>query len=78
MTDMYLKSMFVRADEHAVFAPRRSLIDHLRGWLDRVADWQARSSERRQLATMDERMLRDIGISRAQVSAEIEKPFWRS
>jgi uncharacterized protein YjiS (DUF1127 family) len=33
--------------------------------------------QRRLLAQLDERMLRDIGISRSQALAEADKPFWR-
>ena len=38
--------------------------------------WRQLAEERRQLATMDERMLKDIGLSRADVLAESERPFW--
>jgi uncharacterized protein YjiS (DUF1127 family) len=37
----------------------------------------ARWRERRILEEMDDRMLRDIGISRSQALAEAAKPFWR-
>ena len=33
--------------------------------------------ERRLLEVLDDRMLRDIGISRSQALAEAGKPFWR-
>jgi uncharacterized protein YjiS (DUF1127 family) len=36
-----------------------------------------RSRQRRALALLDERLLRDIGHDRAEVAREIEKPFWR-
>ena len=39
--------------------------------------WRRRSRERAQLATLDDRMLRDIGVSRADIWDEIHKPFWR-
>lgn len=39
--------------------------------------WLARSRQRRQLLTLDDRMLADIGISRADAQAEARKPFWR-
>jgi uncharacterized protein YjiS (DUF1127 family) len=32
---------------------------------------------RRHLARMDDRLLRDIGLSRADAKREINKPFWR-
>ena len=39
--------------------------------------WRARIRERRALATMDERLLRDIGINRLDAARECAKPFWR-
>lgn len=42
-----------------------------------LAAWHGRLSERRALADLDDRMLRDIGITRAQASAETGKPIWQ-
>jgi uncharacterized protein YjiS (DUF1127 family) len=39
--------------------------------------WQARSRERLALGQMDDHMLKDIGLNRADVSREADKPFWR-
>ncbi|MEX1108967.1 MAG: DUF1127 domain-containing protein [Dongiaceae bacterium] len=39
--------------------------------------WQDRAQMRRGLATMDDRLLRDIGLTRADVKQELGKPFWR-
>ena len=39
--------------------------------------WQQRSRDRRQLEALNDRMLRDIGLTRADVFAEASKPFWR-
>ncbi len=39
--------------------------------------WYERSRQRRHLARLDDRLLRDIGIDRATVEMEISKPFWR-
>ena len=41
------------------------------------AAWHDRSVQRRMLAGLSEYQLHDIGLSRSQVSYEIEKPFWR-
>ena len=50
-------------------------------WLRRAADllltWHARSRQRRQLLSLSDHMLRDLGLSRADVMAEASKPFWR-
>jgi uncharacterized protein YjiS (DUF1127 family) len=42
-----------------------------------LRQWRRRSRDRAQLAMLDDRMLRDIGLSRGDVLAEINKPFWR-
>jgi uncharacterized protein YjiS (DUF1127 family) len=39
--------------------------------------WQKRSRQRFELATLDERTLKDLGISRAERDWEVAKPFWR-
>lgn len=46
------------------------------GVLGRVARWLAVSDERRRLARADDRMLKDIGVSRADAQAEAARPFW--
>jgi len=40
--------------------------------------WQDRARERAHLASLDDRMLRDIGLSRVEVAREWSKPFWRA
>jgi uncharacterized protein YjiS (DUF1127 family) len=42
-----------------------------------VREWHRRSRDRAKLAMLDDRMLRDIGVSRADVWYECNKPFWR-
>jgi uncharacterized protein YjiS (DUF1127 family) len=39
--------------------------------------WRERSRQREALLRLDDRMLRDIGLSRADVDCEASKPFWR-
>ena len=39
--------------------------------------WQQRARDRRQLASLSNHMLRDIGLTRADVFAEASKPFWQ-
>jgi hypothetical protein len=43
-----------------------------------LALWRARWSERRHLAELDEYMLRDIGLTPADVRFESTKPWWRA
>lgn len=50
--------------------------DLLRG-LDFLADCAERRRQRRLLFTYDERSLGDIGLSRADVWRESDKPCWR-
>ena len=42
-----------------------------------LREWRRRSKGRAQLATLDDRMLADIGISRADAEFLANKPFWR-
>jgi uncharacterized protein YjiS (DUF1127 family) len=39
--------------------------------------WRRRSRERAQLAALDDRMLKDIGLTRADAEFLSNKPFWR-
>ncbi|MGE0162919.1 MAG: DUF1127 domain-containing protein [Dongiaceae bacterium] len=40
--------------------------------------WSERTRQRRRLAALDDRILKDIGLSRADVMSESDKPFWRA
>jgi uncharacterized protein YjiS (DUF1127 family) len=44
---------------------------------DLLLTWQERARQRRMLATLDDRMLDDIGIGHGEVLREADKPFWR-
>jgi uncharacterized protein YjiS (DUF1127 family) len=39
--------------------------------------WQERARQRDHLESLDDAMLKDIGLSRADVDREAAKPFWR-
>lgn len=43
----------------------------------RFLQWRRRTKERAELAALDDRMLADIGISRAEAEFLSNKPFWR-
>ena len=42
------------------------------------ADCQSRAEQRRALAALDDRMLKDVGIAPGEAAREIAKPFWRA
>ena len=44
---------------------------------DRVLTWLQRSRERRQLSTLSDNMLKDIGVSRADVDFGASRRFWQ-
>lgn len=46
-----------------------------RGLLERFASADAFYRQRQALASLDERMLQDIGVARAEVDAELRRPF---
>lgn len=43
-----------------------------------VEAWRRRAWEREALASLDERDLHDLGLSRAAAAYEAGKPFWRA
>ncbi len=48
-----------------------------RAFLNVLLRWQRRFEDRNYLSHMNEAMLRDIGMTRAEVDQESRKPFWR-
>jgi uncharacterized protein YjiS (DUF1127 family) len=45
-----------------------------------IGTWRRRLRDRRELALMsdDDRLLRDLGLTRSDALHEIRKPFWRA
>lgn len=43
-----------------------------------VFEWRERSRQRWALRHLDDRMLCDLGLTRADVYGETAKPFWRA
>jgi len=72
-----------RSDAHV--APRRRAIRRLAAGIaaallrfaDLIQAWQQRGRERRQLDYLGDHMLKDMGISRADVEREVGKSAWR-
>ena len=50
--------------------------------LDRLFDtpftWAERAAERRHLSQLDDHLLQDIGLNRADLDQVTSKPFWRA
>jgi uncharacterized protein YjiS (DUF1127 family) len=57
---------------------RPSLASRVDRAIDLLLTWHERSRERRHLRSLSTHMLRDIGLSRADVEGEAGKPFWRA
>jgi len=43
-----------------------------------LREWRRRSRERAELAALDDRTLKDIGLTRADAEFLSNKPFWRA
>jgi uncharacterized protein YjiS (DUF1127 family) len=50
---------------------------HLHSPLPTLREWRRRVRDRRQLGSLSDSMLEDIGISRAEAEYLSNKPFWR-
>jgi uncharacterized protein YjiS (DUF1127 family) len=55
---------------------RPGLAAWLLGAIELVLDWQEVARQRRSLLELDERLLKDIGITRADALREASRPFW--
>jgi uncharacterized protein YjiS (DUF1127 family) len=51
-------------------------IDSIANAFRTVETWKLRHKTRRQLAVTEARILKDVGITEAQRSIEVNKPFW--
>jgi uncharacterized protein YjiS (DUF1127 family) len=64
------------SEEHLPARPRRdSLFRRCRATL-RL--WRERARQRHALGRLDDRLLADIGVTRAEAERECAKPFWRT
>lgn len=57
---------------------RPTTISIHKGWMKRGVRWIENWRQRKALSKLDDRLLTDIGITRAMAKREIAKPFWRS
>ena len=53
-----------------------SLTALLRASWQRVSRWHALYRQRQQLAALSDEMLKDLGLSRADIDTEANRPFW--
>ena len=58
--------------------PTQSLIEWLSPLGQILGSWHQRAVQRHQLAMLDDHLLKDIGLDRRTVEAEVAKPFWRA
>jgi uncharacterized protein YjiS (DUF1127 family) len=76
-----MSTVTIHSSQATLAGPVRSQAGPAHRWLLRLFDtllsWQERARQRYDLQQLDDHMLRDLGLSRADVVAEITKPFWR-
>ena len=53
-----------------------SVLHRAQGLLGQLRRWKTLHDQRRQLATLSDAMLKDIGLSRADAEREADRPFW--
>ena len=58
-------------------AARKAQLGLVARVVDLMLTWSDRMRQRRHLAELDDRLLQDIGVSRADIENEISRPFWR-
>ena len=64
-------------ERHLTVAPHADLLDLVGDLVELALVWLQRSRERRQLGSFGDHILKDLGVSRADVDHEVSKPFWR-
>ncbi len=75
-------SVYIEQNQHYNFSESLSTCEQknslsIRKPRKMIKLWINRSCQRKQLAKLDARLLKDIGLTREQVQIEIAKPFWK-
>jgi len=65
------------ADISLHFSSRAPLAGTFAAFAKVIGTWRTRSRERRELAQLDARSLRDLGLNPGNIQFEANKPFWR-
>ncbi|WP_346659643.1 DUF1127 domain-containing protein [Pseudomonas sp. RIT-PI-S] len=64
---------FVRVTPAPLHIPGAGLAHSLATQVNR---WWELARQRRQLASLSDSALQDLGLSRADIASEVERPFW--
>jgi uncharacterized protein YjiS (DUF1127 family) len=65
------------ADISLHFSSKAPLAGTFTAFQQIFAAWRRRAHDRDELARLDSRSIRDLGLSPGDVQFEINKPFWR-
>jgi uncharacterized protein YjiS (DUF1127 family) len=70
----------LRSSYATLAAPRRttSWRQSVARAVDLLIVWNERTRQRRQLRSLSDHMLHDIGLGRGDIESETSKPFWRA
>ena len=72
-----MRTLSMRHDAVRIKGRRMILADVAAAVLRMIGAWRARAEQRRLLIEFDDRLLRDIGLTRSDVDAETLKSFWQ-
>ena len=61
---------------YTIWRPRNRIHPLVAAYL-MIKRWIERTRQRRALGSLDDALLRDIGITRVDAARECEKPFWK-
>jgi len=79
--DTYFVARGLRVRQEPAVATLRQLFElpwHIVSGLARLLyRWQERIDTRAHMRELDDRLFADIGLSKADVAGEVEKPFWQ-